>query len=522
VGGLERAFAERLGELCGSGLVVAAVSGGGDSVALLHLLARTGRDAVVAHMDHGLRPESAEDARFVCELAARLGYRCELERTDVAAVAAAKGENLEAVARELRYAFLAKVARKYGAACVLTAHTLEDNAETVLLQLFRGAARALGIRALQGRVARPLLALRRRELRDYLRSLGEGWREDPSNELTCYDRNYLRHEVWPRVEARFGRAGEALLRYSERQQDDDAALEALARARLVPDRRFAPVFALRAAPLLEAPRALRRRALRKVLEDLGLRPELRYVEIAERALAGESVSLGPFVLRPSQGGVVWIPPEPDLKKGVPPLEGRRLREPLPGERVRVGGFSKRLVDFLAERGVPPELRRVWPVAGPEGAPDWVWRFLPEDEDLRWMRRALELARRAASRGEVPVGAVVVREGTELGAAANEVEARANATAHAELLALRAAREKLGEKVLPGATLYVTLEPCPMCMGAVLESRLARVVWATENPKAGAVTRYGMSVPVEREGGRLARESAKLLKGFFADLREPES
>ena len=519
---LERRFSERLTALCGGGLVVAAVSGGGDSVALLHLLARTGRRAVVAHLDHGLRPESAEDARFVCALAERLGFPCEMRRVDVAAVARRKRENLEAVARELRYAFFAEVARGYGAVCVLTAHTLEDNAETVLLQLFRGAGRALGIRARQGRVARPLLELRRAELRRYLEGLGEAWREDPSNALVCYDRNYLRHEVWPRVEARFGRAGEALLRYAESQQDDDAALEGLARARLVADRRFEPVYAFRARPLLEAPAALRRRALRQALELQGLRPERRYLELAERALAGESVSLGPYVLRPSAGGVVWVPREPDLLADASPPAGMAPRAARPGDRVRVGKIRKRLVDFLAERGVPPELRRVWPVAEREGEVVWVWRLLPEEEDRRWMRRALALAREAAGRGEVPIGAVLVRQGEELGASANAVEARADATAHAELLALRAAQKRTGEKVLPGATLYVTLEPCPMCMGALTEARVKRVVWATENPKAGAVTRYGMDVPLALEGGRLARESARLLKGFFADLREPKT
>ncbi|WP_353763315.1 tRNA lysidine(34) synthetase TilS [Oceanithermus sp.] len=520
---LERRFRARLEALCpGEEPVVAAVSGGGDSVALLHLLAGVGRPVVVAHLDHALRPGSAEDARFVAELAGRLGFPCELRRIDVRAVAQRKRQNLEAVARELRYAFLAEVARKHGAACVLTAHTLEDNAETVLLQLFRGAGRALGIRARQGRVVRPLLEVARAELRSFLQARGADWLEDPSNELVCLDRNYLRHEVWPRVSARFPRAGQALLRYAESQQADDAALDPLARARVVPDRRFAPVFALRAAPLVRAPAALRRRALRWVLERRGLRPERRYLELAERALAGESVSLGSFVLRLSAGGVVWVPRRPELLTAASTPPGLALRTARPGDRVRAGKIRKRLVDFLAERGVPPELRRVWPVAEREGEVVWVWRFLPEDEDRRWMRRALTLAREAAGRGEVPIGAVLVRGGEVLGASANAVEVRADATAHAELLALRAAQERTGEKVLPGATLYVTLEPCPMCMGAVIEAQLERVVWATENPKAGAVTRYGMDVPLQLEGGRLARESAMLLKGFFADLREPKT
>lgn len=520
--GLEQRFTRRLIELCPQGLLVAAVSGGGDSVALLHLLARSGRRVVVAHLDHGLRPESAADARFVCGLAERLGYACELRRIEVAAVAAKKRANIEAVARELRYAFLAEVARKNEAECILTAHTLEDNAETVMLQIFRGAARALGIRIRQGRVVRPLLEATRSELRDYLRGLGEEWLEDPSNELICYDRNYLRHEVWPRVTARFRRAGEALLRYAESQQDDDAALETLARSRLIPDRRFLPLYGFRSLPLLKAPRAIRRRALRSMIEERGLRPERRYIELVEEALAGKSLSVGHFVLRSSSGGVVWIPRQPELMLSAQPPKDMAARMARPGDRLRQGRISKRLVDFLAERDVPPELRRVWPVAEKEGRIVWIWRFLPEEEDYRWMRRALKLARQAAARGEVPVGAVLVRDGEELGASANEVEKRSDATAHAELLAIRAAQQRAGAKVLPGATLYVSLEPCPMCMGAAIEARVGRVVWATENPKAGAVSRYGMELPLSLEGGLLARESAMLLKGFFADLREPKT
>ena len=519
---LERQFTQELLNLCPQGLLVAAVSGGGDSVAMLHLLARSGRRVVVAHLDHLLRERSGEDARFVCELADRLGMECELRQINVAEVAKEKRGNIEAVARELRYAFLTEVARKYKAKCILTAHTLEDNAETVMLQIFRGAARALGIRKQRGKVIRPLLGIKRSELRMYLKELGEEWLEDPSNELTCYDRNYLRHEVWPRVIARFPRAGEAVRRYSENQQDDDKALDVLAQARLVRDSRFEPVLSLRARPLLEAPRAIRRRALRQIILEQGLRPENRYVELAEKSLLGESVSLGQFVLRPVEGGVVWIPSKIDLLRVAKAPEGLVARRARPGDRVRLGQISKRLVDFLAEKNIPPELRREWPVAERRGEVVWVWRLLPEEEDYKWMRQAMKMARLAARENEVPVGAIIIKNDQLIGAAANEVEKRKDATAHAEMLAIRAAQKKLDEKVLPRATVYVSLEPCPMCMGALVEAGVERVVWATENPKAGAVTRYGMQLPFKIEAGLLARESAMLLKGFFANLREPKT
>jgi len=162
------------------------------------------------------------------------------------------------------------------------------------------------------------------------------------------------------------------------------------------------------------------------------------------------------------------------------------------------------------------------VAERRGEVVWVWRLLPEEEDYKWMRQAMKMARLAARENEVPVGAIIIKNDQLIGAAANEVEKRKDATAHAEMLAIRAAQKKLDEKVLPRATVYVSLEPCPMCMGALVEAGVERVVWATENPKAGAVTRYGMQLPFKIEAGLLARESAMLLKGFFANLREPKT
>ncbi len=515
-------FAAKVGELCPKGLIVAAVSGGGDSLALLYLLREIDREVVVAHLDHGLRRESAADARFVQDVAAKLGFRCVVERVDAAAIARRRRENMEASARRLRYSFLVRVAREYGAECVMTAHTIEDNAETVLLQLFRGAARALGIRRRRGRVVRPLLEERRNVLRAYLRSKSASWLEDPSNESLSLDRNYLRHQVWPRVVERFPRADAALLRYSLSQQADDDALEVIAAAKLVEDARFAPVRAVRGKPLLLAAPALRRRALRLLLEEQGIRPETRHIEAAERALQGETVSLQRFILRLTAGSLVWIPERPDLLTQAKAPAGLPVRTARAGDALRLRGMRKRLVDFLAERAVPPELRRVWPVAEKEGEVVWVWRYLPEDDDYRFMREALSLARRAADAGEVPVGALVVWRGKVVARVANESEARRDATAHAEMLALREALAASGEKVLAGATLYVTLEPCPMCMGALIEAQFSRVVWATENDKAGAVTRYGMPVPLQLEAGRFAKESARLLKGFFAKLREPKS
>ena len=147
-------------------------------------------------------------------------------------------------------------------------------------------------------------------------------------------------------------------------------------------------------------------------------------------------------------------------------------------------------------------------------------------DEAWMRVALEEARGALDHADVPIGAVVVGpDGRELGRGRNRREATGDPTAHAELEALRAAARRLGGWRLDGCTLLVTLEPCAMCAGAIVQARLARLVFAADDPKAGAVTslwdlvrdpRLPHRLQVSR--GLLADESAALLRGFFAGRR----
>ena len=109
-----------------------------------------------------------------------------------------------------------------------------------------------------------------------------------------------------------------------------------------------------------------------------------------------------------------------------------------------------------------------------------------DDDYSWMKRALQLARQAGAAGEVPVGAVVVLDGREIGAGYNAPISGCDPTAHAEIRALRDAARRAGNYRLPGATLYVTLEPCTMCVGAIVHSRISRLVYGAAEPKAGAV------------------------------------
>jgi tRNA(adenine34) deaminase len=136
------------------------------------------------------------------------------------------------------------------------------------------------------------------------------------------------------------------------------------------------------------------------------------------------------------------------------------------------------------------------------------------DDERFMRRALELARRAEAEGEVPVGAVVVLDGEIVGEGWNRPIAAADPTAHAEVQAMRAAAARLRNYRLPGATLYVTLEPCEMCVGAMFHARIARSVYGATDPK-----KLVLKNQVKLEGGLLGAESGALLSGFFAGRRE---
>src|SRR5262245_55387908 len=146
-------------------------------------------------------------------------------------------------------------------------------------------------------------------------------------------------------------------------------------------------------------------------------------------------------------------------------------------------------------------------------------------DDRMMRRALQLAKRAAEHGDVPIGCVVSRGEEVLGEAGNEREHRRDPTAHAEVLALRQAAERLGGWRLLETTIYVTLEPCPMCAGAITLARVPRLVYGAADPKGGAVggviDLFAEPVVNHRpavEGGLLAPESAALLEEFFSSRR----
>lgn len=146
-------------------------------------------------------------------------------------------------------------------------------------------------------------------------------------------------------------------------------------------------------------------------------------------------------------------------------------------------------------------------------------------DADFMRRALELAQRAQMEGEVPVGAVVVHEGRIVGEGWNHPISSADATSHAETEAIRAACKTLSNYRIPGSTLFVTLEPCVMCCGAILHARIRRVVFGASDAKTGACgsvinlfAEPKLNHHATVDAGLLAEESSAMLKAFFAGLR----
>ena len=217
--------------------VVAAVSGGADSVALAHVLARLApelgvRLAGLAHLNHTLRGgESDADEHFTRELARTLGVPFVTRGVDVAAESASRGESIETAARRVRYAFLEDAATELGADVIATGHTADDQAETLVMRLMRGAGLQglSGIRPRNGRIVRPLLGARRSEIVAFLDEVGQTWREDASNADTAMTRNRVRHMVMPVLRSAGGDGVvDALARTASLIQDDADELERVA------------------------------------------------------------------------------------------------------------------------------------------------------------------------------------------------------------------------------------------------------------------------------------------------------
>ena len=292
--------------------VVVAVSGGADSLCLLGTLLALRKaespgapgEIVVATLDHGLRGAAgAADARWVEDLTARLGLRCVAERVDAHALAQANHLSQEDAARRLRYAFLRRVARDVSAARICLGHTLDDQAETVILHLLRGSGLdgLAGMRPVRGDLARPLLELTHTQAVAYCAARGWLPREDLTNRDERYLRNRVRRRLVPLLEAYNPNIRRTLARNAAVIADDLALLEAAT------DRAWtemlvgeaAATLTLRLTAVREAPPALRRRVLRRAALRLTTPPtadgaigapglsglEARHVALIERFIA---------------------------------------------------------------------------------------------------------------------------------------------------------------------------------------------------------------------------------------------
>jgi tRNA(adenine34) deaminase len=155
------------------------------------------------------------------------------------------------------------------------------------------------------------------------------------------------------------------------------------------------------------------------------------------------------------------------------------------------------------------------------------KVMHSEDDIAWMQVALEQARKAAAAGEVPVGALVIKDGKIVGQGHNRNLLEADPTAHAEIVALRQAAAQLGNHRLGGCTVYATIEPCSMCAGALIHARVSRLVYGASDPKAGAagsvlqvLNHPGLNHKMEITSGVLAGKCAKLLQDFFRHKRLP--
>jgi tRNA(Ile)-lysidine synthase len=277
--------------------VLVAVSGGSDSVALailLRELCEHGGFSLVAlaHVNHQLRPGAGRDERFCRELAVRLDLPIHVESVDVKSYAASQRLSIEDAARRLRYECLHRAAVEIRADRVAVGHTRDDQAETFLLKLIRGAGMPGlgGIYPQRGEIIRPLLDVSRAELREYLRSLGYDWVEDETNTDLRNPRNRIRHRVLPELNLAAGAdTTSAIARAAGLVREDTQWLDGLAAGRFAALVREGPHgLDIDAAALDEEPLPVRRRILLMALRMIadGREIGLEHVELAMGVAAG--------------------------------------------------------------------------------------------------------------------------------------------------------------------------------------------------------------------------------------------
>jgi tRNA(Ile)-lysidine synthase len=395
------------------GTVVAAISGGPDSVALLDLLIRSRPahrlEIIVAHADHGIHPGSAAVAATVRALAASCGCACEVGELHLGAGTS------ETAAREARYRWLHEVAARHHAAAILTAHHADDQAETVLMRLLAGSGPAglAGMAPRAGLIVRPLLPFRRQELATYVHERGLACWDDPANADPAHLRSWLRTAVLPIVAAGVPDVVGNLERTARLGRAERAAWDAVLTA--LPELDCRPEtggISVAAAPLAGYDSALAGavfRALgRRIGVIIGERRTERLRQLARGGQSGRWMPLGPRVraelsfgrlrlhrvseappampLAPPMGEARWGDWSVRWSRGTAPeAQGRigmtawfaadalSLRPPVPGDRIRpIGGRGTRLlVRCFQEAKVPRGRRGSWPVIVSDGGAVWV-------------------------------------------------------------------------------------------------------------------------------------------------------
>ncbi|PAP77171.1 tRNA lysidine(34) synthetase TilS [Rubrivirga marina] len=387
---------------CGVGpsdRVLVAVSGGLDSVTLLRTLSGLGQPLVACHVDHQLRPGSEEDGAFVATLAADLGVLVERVAVEV------PPGNVQAEARRVRYAALAEAARQHACPFVATGHTADDQAETVLAALVRGA----GLRGLAGvpparplgegtMLVRPMLDLRRAEVEVEARAQGWTWRDDPSNASKVYSRNWLRHNVMPLLESMGGQevasriaasadaaraAGDLVRLWLEGASDgpDRLRLDALADLSEAARALVLAEAVAAWAPSVSRSRPLLERLARLPEAQVGTRVDaagLRVWREADALRFDPEPGIGPggsLVVTPLRAVPASFSADPleeivDADAVAGAVETRRWRD---GDRIRPLGLhgSQLVSDLLRDRGVPRADRDRVPVVLVGGDVAWV-------------------------------------------------------------------------------------------------------------------------------------------------------
>ena len=387
---------EQVARCAGGQSVLCALSGGVDSVVLLHLLLQCGVRVEAAHVEHGIRGESSRrDCRFVQELCGKWGVPLHVIHLDVPAQAAKEGRGIEETARAMRYDFLWKMREARRLETLATAHHLNDQAETVLMHLIRGASPVglSGMRERDGALIRPLLPFSRAQIEQYAQENHLPHVEDETNADIAYTRNYIRHELIPCMEKLNPRAVEAVGRAAElaRRQSDFVRQEAL---RVLRSRMYGAAL----ADVSDLHPGLRSEVIAQYLRAQGT-PEFSAADIVriESLLAGgvgRRVSLGKELFERDTNGVRRVIMEPagsgrwalhsgenetplgrfTLRTGKVPknlnlgkyaqvFDADKIRAPLfvrtrrDGDRLALlGGGKRKLSDILIDKKVPRALR----------------------------------------------------------------------------------------------------------------------------------------------------------------------